>query len=304
MSYAYLSEGVVSDEEGVEPFLAHLPSDTPIYCYNRQCVLESLFPPWSVEDRFVVLKHFPADILAKKEEQLPGRCDYSPSLQILIITMPSQPHEEAASSFEVMFMTLAREMKVYRRIAAWGSTRVDTPDRNKQADRSWGPARLRSRFPTVALEVGFSETTAKLEKDIAWWINGSNGQVRLGITIDIRRQSHDIEIKSWIPSFDRSRQHAYITAGGRKVVDRQINDPPPPRMNQKIHLRRGKDGSSPSIEGGALTIPFRALLLDDPGEGEGDFVFTADMLLHDFAERIWFAIDNAESIEAKKSHTS
>jgi hypothetical protein len=266
--------------------------------------MESLFPPWSVEDRFIVLKHFPADILAKHEEQLPGRCDYSPSLQILIITMASQPHEEAACSFEAIVTMLAREMKVYRRIAQWGATRVDTPDRNKQTDRSWAPARLVRRFPTVALEVGFSETTAKLEKDIAWWINGSNGQVRIGITIDIQHKSHNIEIKSWIPSFERSHQHIYITAGGRQVVDRHINDPPPPRVDQRILLRRGKDGSNPSIEGGALTIPFCALLLDEPGEGEGDFVFTADMLLHELAERIWSAIDKAESVKAKKSHTS
>lgn len=49
-----------------------------------------------------------------------------------------------------------------------------------------------------------------------------------------------------------------------------------------------------------MTIPFYALLLNQPGEGEGDFVFTAEMLLHDLAECVWDAIDDAETIKAKK----
>ncbi|OQD95059.1 hypothetical protein PENSOL_c022G08524 [Penicillium solitum] len=301
MSRVYQSESVVS-EEGAGTFLAHLPSGTPVYYYNQQCAMGGLFPPYSVEDSFIVLKHFPADILAEYEEQLPGRCDYSPSLQILIITIPSQPHEQAASSFEAMNVILAQEMNANRRIAKCGGALIDTPERNKQADRSWKPARQGREFPTVALEVGFSETTLKLERDIAWWINGSKGEVRMGITIDIKRGSHSIEIKSWTPAFEPSLRNIYITAGGRQVIDRHIKDPPPPRMSQRILITRGRDGSSPTIKGGPLTIPFHTLLLDEPGEGEGDFVFTTEMLLHDLAEPIWDAIDDAEMIKAKKSN--
>jgi hypothetical protein len=260
MSRVYQSESVVS-EEGAGTFLAHLPSGTHVYCYNEQCAMETLFPPYSVEDQFVVLKHFPAEILAEYEERLPGRCDYSPSLQILIMTMPSEPHEEAASDFEAMIVTLAQKMNVNRRIAKRGATRTDTPERYKQADRSWKPAHQGREFPTVTLEVSFSETTLKLERDIAWWINGSKGEVRMGITIDIKRGSHSIEIKSWTPAFEPSLRDIYITAGGRQVVDRRIKNPPPPRMTQRILITRGRDGSSPTIEGEPLTIPFHTLLL-------------------------------------------
>lgn len=299
MSCVYQSDGVVS-EEGAGTFLAHLPSGTPVYCYNQQCAMESLFPPYSVEDRFIVLKHFPAETIAEHDEQLSGRCDYSPSLQILIITIPGQPHEEAASSFESMIVTLAQKMNVNRRIAKCGATLVDAPDRSKQADRSWKPARQGREFPKVALEVGFSETTLKLERDIAWWINGSKREVRMGITVDIKRGSSHIEIKSWTPALEPSLRYIYATAGGRQVVDRCINDPPSPRMAQRILIKRGRDGSSPTVEGGPLTIPFYALLLDEPGEGEGDFVLTAEMLLHDLAEPVWDSIDDAEMIKAKK----
>jgi hypothetical protein len=85
MSFVYQSEGVVSEEGGADTFLEHLPSDTPLYCYHRKGVMESLFPLYSVEDCFIVLKNFPSEALAEREEQLPGRSDYSLSHQILII---------------------------------------------------------------------------------------------------------------------------------------------------------------------------------------------------------------------------
>ncbi|KAJ5571237.1 hypothetical protein N7535_004897 [Penicillium sp. DV-2018c] len=299
MSFAYQGKSDVSEEGAAGTFLAHLPSGTPVYCYNRQLDMKSLFPSYSVEDSFIVLKHLPADILADHEGQLPGRCDYSPPLQILIITMPSQPHEAAACSFEVMIGCLARDMAVGRRVAPCGATHIDTPERSKQADRSWKPARQQREFPTVVLEIGFSEMRQKLESDIAWCINGSKGQVRMGITLEIERRSRSIEIFSWVPAFELSLCNTYITAGDRQIIDRRITNPPPPQMTQKILLTGGRDGSSPTTEGAPLTIPFRTLLLDEPGEGEGNFVLTAEML-HDLAERVWDAIDDAEGIEAKK----
>ncbi|KAJ5826962.1 hypothetical protein N7447_003725 [Penicillium robsamsonii] len=214
MSCIYQSEGVVS-EEGANPFLEHLPPDTPVYRYGRQCSIESLLPPYPVEDRFIVLKHFPPDIFAKYEEELPQRCDYSPPLQILIIEISSLPHEEAAVSLEAMIMLLAEKMQVFRRTAGCGATRIDTPGRSKQADRSWKPARQGREFPT--------------KKDIAWWINESKGEVRMGATIDIKRRSGCIEIKSWTPAFESSLHRDYISVSGCHIVKRHANNLPPPQ---------------------------------------------------------------------------
>ncbi|KAJ5086745.1 hypothetical protein NUU61_008052 [Penicillium alfredii] len=293
MPYDYQSEGVVS-EEGANPFLEHLPPDTPVYRYDRQCVIESLLPPYSVKDRFVVIKDFPPKKI-DKDEDLPRYCDYSRPHQILIIKMPGQPHEEAAASFEKMITIIANDMQVIRRIAFCGATRVSTPDRDKQADRSWKPRRQARKFPTVALEVGFAETTAKLEQDIAWWINESRGEVGMGITVDIKR-SGCIDIKSWIPAFDPSlRDH--VTASGRHVNN--TNNLPPPQVAQRVLFKRGRDESGSAIEGGGLTIPFHTLFLDEPGEGERDFVLTVDMLLLHLAGCVWDAIDD-EEIKARE----
>lgn len=95
--------------------------------------------------------------------------------------------------------------------------------------------------------------------------------MRMGITVDIKGGSHSIEIKSWAPSFEPSLRNIYITAGGRQVIDRRIKAPPPLRMTQRILITRSKNGSSPTIEGDPLTIPFHTLLLNEPGQGEDDF---------------------------------
>jgi hypothetical protein len=264
--------------------------------------METLFLSYSVEDRFAVVKNFPHEIFAKYEEGFPGRCDYSITYQTLIIKRLSLPHEEAASSFDIMMITIAKNMKVRGQLACRGATNADTATRTKQADRSWGPRRAPRGFPTVALEIGVLVSTAKLEKDIAWWINESNGEVRLGITIDIK-SSGRIEIKSWIPASEPSSHPSYVTAGACNIIDRSTNDFPPPRVYQRVFFKRGKDDSNPTIEGEGLIIPFQDLLLEQPGQGEGDFVFPAQMLLDDVVERVWWAIDDAEEIKARKKNT-
>ena len=276
MSAMYQSRNFVSDTE--DGFLSHLPPDTPVFHYNPQCDLQSLMPPVSPHDCFVVIKAFPSKALDELDEQLPGRLDYSLSLQTLILKMPSHPHEEAASRFEFLLMGLARQMKVTRQIFCLGATRIDGEDRKKQADRAWSPIRQGHQFPTLALEVGYSQTAEKFQRDIAWWLRASKGQMRMGITIDIKRGSGNIEIKSWVPtmSFPQNASTA-------------------PQVTQRILMKKGGNGQKPTIQGGDLIIPFQSLLLIEPREGEGDFVIAQDMLLYEFAELIWAAIEEGNA---------
>jgi hypothetical protein len=267
---------IVSDTEDV--FLSHLPPDTPVFQYNPQCDLQSLMPPVSPHDCFVVIKAFPSKALDELDEQLPGRLDYSLSLQTLILKMPCHPHEEAASRFEYLLMRLAEQMMATRRISCLGATRIDGEDRKKQADRAWSPIRQGHRFPTVALEVEYSQTAEKLQRDIAWWLLESKGRMRMGITINIKRGSGNIEIKSWVPAMSFP-QHASTAS----------------QVAQRILMKRGGNGQEPTIQGGDLIIPFQYLFLNEPREGEGDFVFTQDMLLHDIAELIWATIDEGNA---------
>ncbi|KAJ6190929.1 hypothetical protein N7519_000950 [Penicillium mononematosum] len=100
----------------------------------------------------------------------------------------------------------------------------------------------------------------------------------MGITIDIKRGSGNIEIKSWVPAMSFP-QHASTA----------------PQVAQRILIERGGNGQEPTIQGGDLIIPFQHLLLNEPREGDWDFVITQDMLLHEFAELIWAAIEEGNA---------
>lgn len=281
-------------------FLAHLPPDTPVYCYRDHRDLETLPTSDSIGDSFVVVTKIPPAVFERFSERLPGRADYSPSLQLLIVKMPSQPHEEAASYFEIMLAHLAIQMKVCRKISFCGATRVEGPDREKQADRSFKPRHEGREWPTVALEIGYSESRMKLEKDSIWWINASQGQVRQTISIDIKRGTGNIEIISRVPAVPILPRQLRVSLRGRHIFTQPTGQLPAPQINHKITIKRGRGGADPVITGGDLTVPFATLLLDEPGEGEGDFVITADALLHELAERIWDAIDDVETIRQRK----
>lgn len=56
----------------------------------------------------------------------------------------------------------------------------------KQADASL--TNLTAEWPVVVLEVGVSETTTKLYQDAERWLNGTNGQTKLVILIDIQEK--------------------------------------------------------------------------------------------------------------------
>lgn len=303
MSYSEVQPSNVAEEmasdRAVGAFLGQLPSDTPVYRYNEQNEMDSLFPPPPlIEDFTVVIKSFPPTKFNDLEEIFLGKTEYSIELQIIIITMASQPHEEAARGFEELFGSLARNMGVFRKISKLGSTRIAFHDRKKQADCSWRPAFQARQFPTLALEVEYTETAAKLQSDMERWIQDSRGQVKMGITIDIKRTSSNIEIKSWVPTSTQPPVNVYITAHQRRVVDRRVNQRPALEATQRILIKRGANGNH-SIEGGDLVIPFETLLLAQPAKGEEDFVFTKEMLLHEWAELIWDAIDEVQMAKAK-----
>jgi hypothetical protein len=285
----------------VDVFLAHLPSDTPVYCYNEQYALDTLFPPHPLlEDFIVVIKNFPLTKFDELEERLLGRIEYSTTLEIIIITMPGQPHEEAVFGFAGLLAVLAHDMRVNRKIAKMGSTRIDLPDRKKQADCSWAPAFQGRQFPTVALEAGYSETAAKLKSDMERWIQDSRGQVKMGITIDIKRGSDNIEIKSWVPAPLQPPLKVSITASQRQVVDRRVKQRPTLQVTQTILIKRVANGNH-HVEGGNFIIPFETLMLAEPGEGEGDFVFTTEVLLDELAELVWAAIDQIRVARGRTS---
>lgn len=264
----------------------HLPPNTPEYEGMQQ--LEEAVRP---HDGYVVIANIFPHTIHANEEAFPGHIDYFPRLHKLILKLPNEPHETAAEEFAFAPILLVERMGVRRRIASRGATRTDTPDGKKEADRSWAPAyrpgESYRKWPTAVLEVGYSETSAKLEQDMAWWLNGSAGQVHQGLTIDIQRGSKNIHISSWAPACPyvtpRTGRNGRVSAQPKESLL-------PPRRLQRVKIIPGQP---PRVEGGDLVVYFKSLLLENPGAGEGDFILPRDELL-DIAEPVWAAMTAAE----------
>jgi hypothetical protein len=225
---------------------------------------------------FVVVKNLPPEEFEKHSDQFPGRADYSPNLQTLILNLPSWPHEQAAGLFSALLTSKSSEMAVFWDVSSRGSTLVTTSERSKQADCSWSPLpdpQGRSgHWPTVVLEVAWFESLEKVKRDVAWWLNKLNGEVKMVITIDIKHPSGNIYINTW----------------ERAELPTSANPNPEPCAVQEVkifrHLR--------SAIGDHLVIPFRDLMLRPAvGPTEGNWVFPREELLK-LADRVWYAMDH------------
>lgn len=264
-------------QEERREFLAGLPPDTREYRYSGFQRLEEALRQ---DDRpFVIVTNISKEAVDEYQHKFPGKIDYSPVLQVLVLKMASYPHEHAADAFGVFVGVKARDMSISRTLGLRGATRTDTPNRNKAADRSWAPRPLPAgrsdQWPTVALEVAWSESREKVKRDLGWWLHQSAGDVLLGISIDIKRTTGNIYVTSWERGAIPTRHHPN----------------PDPRIVQEIKIYRGQNGQPPCLTGDDLVIPFHKMMLRSPGQGEGDFVFTKEELL-ELAEGVWHAMGN------------
>ncbi|KAH8690480.1 hypothetical protein BGW36DRAFT_56109 [Talaromyces proteolyticus] len=71
----------------------------------------------------------------------------------------------------------------------------------KRADESYLPKRMpkgRSRkWPTLVIEVGYSESHQKLVGDVSWWLSQSKGDVLTVLTVDINQRRKEITVEKW-----------------------------------------------------------------------------------------------------------
>ncbi|EFE32606.1 uncharacterized protein ARB_00431 [Trichophyton benhamiae CBS 112371] len=204
------------------------------------------------------------------------RLDYNTSCRKLAITTPTAPHEEAGTRFSALLTLKAQEMGVWRLLSSRGSTTMETQERKKEPDASWGPRQRYSetniKWPSVVLEVAFSEPEDKVKDNAWWWLYRSNRTVLKVITIDIKRESGNVYVTLWERGAAPSRQHPR----------------PEARAVSTLNIFRGQHGNPARLEGTDIALPFKDMLLrdPDPGHGEGDFIFSQAELL-EIAENVW-----------------
>lgn len=73
----------------------------------------------------------------------------------------------------------------------------------------------------MVLEVGVSERKSKLQIDAQWWLNNSNGDVKITLTMSVNRRNPQITINKWELENNRPGITQTVTLSKDKLGDDQ-----------------------------------------------------------------------------------
>ncbi|CUS11377.1 unnamed protein product, partial [Tuber aestivum] len=146
----------------------------------------------------------------------------------------------------------------------------------KEADGSLRPRRARPNhndWPTFITECGVSETPRRLEVDARWWIDSSNGDVKLVLLLFVSVKTKTIRIELWKQAMVENPQRTR-TNDEDEVIR--------PTLKRVINI------TPESVTGAPLKLNFRDLFLRKPKKdrGEGNYVIT-EPDLRSYYEAIW-----------------
>ncbi|KAL4916505.1 hypothetical protein BDW62DRAFT_186158 [Aspergillus aurantiobrunneus] len=174
----------------------------------------------------------------------------------------AKPHEAAVHEFGLLLHNATSRHGV--KLRAYGGYH-SAADWGKIPDEAWRPLRLpRDRsldWPSVVLEVSFSETREKLMSDIRHWLGASGGDVKVVFTVAIERHAPKIIIEQWV--MQNSRE-------GRE---------------QRIEIT--KSGAEVEVSKDALELSFERIFLCPPSTDGEAIISVHAPALRSFAEAIW-----------------
>lgn len=116
--------------------------------------------------------------------------------------MPGPKHEALGGT---LFREIERKIEgipghVYA-FSPVGSTRFEgtIDDHGKEADFALRPATRveRTSWPSLVIEVGYSERLDDLHSDASWWLRNSQGRTRFVIVAKISRDPFTLRIECW-----------------------------------------------------------------------------------------------------------
>ncbi|KAJ6131181.1 hypothetical protein N7523_001641 [Penicillium sp. IBT 18751x] len=273
MAEATLAEAIMA-EEG-------LPQTTPIYQFQdvEHCVrsFELEIDRFETEGQgcgYVVFTHVDDRAFRKyfeesREKLLMHSCKtYNFTTHFVVLRMPSRMHERAHRAFAAIFDTWQRSQS--KHLAPMGAAGIEGCQKLKSPDSSWG-TNIKDRgkepeWPTVVVEVGWTESTLTLMKNFLFWLQESGRAVRVVLSFLVY-ESGKITIQQW-----SLRQ-----------------DPVHVEPTQNITIVRNKSTEQHEISG-SLTIPFEDVYLCPKSPGDLDFELTHDDL-HETARSVWMSLD-------------
>ena len=164
-----------------------------------------------------------------------------------------------------------------------------------EGDSTGGPWLERAgagNWLTLVIESGHSETLPELHKDMQWWFQTSNHEVKIVILAKFDNQQHHILLEKWEEEIS-SPQGAITRSRAAAIL--QQNGVLNPVKRQSITITRDETTNpvSYNVTRGALVLGFRLLFLRDPGPQEGDIVLSIQSLQL-YAKKVWAQLPRSD----------
>ncbi|OKL55854.1 hypothetical protein UA08_08884 [Talaromyces atroroseus] len=159
---------------------------------------------------------------------------YFPTLEILLVKMENERHGVASRKFGHMLVVQLSHMnndRLDNGLMPVGTAHFQTTDRIKRAHDSFRPRRFGSsrtrHWPSLVLEVGFSEPYRKLKEDAKWWLTSSNDEVKSVVVISLNQRYREIVVEKWINRGQPTVEYRTVISqeAGRKKINISNNQP-------------------------------------------------------------------------------
>jgi len=218
----------------------------------------------------------------------------------MIITIPSAEHEGLHRGLDEDLFIDAVSMGLRREFFGIGSTTFMDRDANGniisegEGDSCRKPTSMRTNrdhYPTLVIEVGWSQTLEKLREKARWWFDKSIGDVKIVLLVKSSPGSNHIRIEKWKLAPAASRQGATTTRAATAMTPQcvhvveiaraaGINDAHPNRFNPTSYV----------VTGGPLRLEFIDIFLRQPiPPGERDLIL-GNTILQEYAANFWRAM--------------
>ncbi|KAK2814013.1 hypothetical protein FQN50_000417 [Emmonsiellopsis sp. PD_5] len=230
--------------------------------------------PATKRSQFIVFNNVPLKATESASLEAIGHyfSSYHTVLKILVIKMPLPPHAIVAGKFDALIVRKSDPLAglhLVRDASVEGASRKKSPDCSYRPETL--PAQRDIKWPSVIVEVGLSESQAKLERDCHWWLNNSRGQVKIALGISINRRRKEVIIRRW-----ELRRVRPTRANPTAVV---------PMAIQEITISSPQNSNTVSVHGAPLILEFEKVFLRPPGS-QADIQIT-EMELVALAREVW-----------------
>lgn len=126
---------------------------------------------------------------------------YERSTNHLVIEMPtSTVHEAAKGAFEALFTLWAARDLNHPLIATGNANFQGTSNTEKAPDSGWRPGYStggrETDWPTIAVEVVWTERRIQVEEDVKFWLTQSSGHVNVAVTVTVHNRGR-ISVEEW-----------------------------------------------------------------------------------------------------------